>query len=232
MLEIGELVAGYGRSRVLNGISMTVGAGERVVLLGRNGMGKSTLAKAIAGLVPVRSGSLTLNGASLVRQPPHKRAWAGIGYVPQGRALFPRLTIAENLRVGLHGARPRNRAIPDAAFAYFPVLEARQDQIAGTLSGGEQQQLAIARALVGEPSVLILDEPSEGIQPNLIEQIMDRLKALAADMGVGILLIEQNVDASLRFAERYAVLEKGQIKHAGSADDLRDESLVSGLLGV
>lgn len=232
MLTIDDLVAGYGRSRVLNEVSMSVGAGERVVLLGRNGMGKSTLAKCISGLIPTWSGSLTLEGQPLNRQPAHKRAWAGIGYVPQGRALFPRLTVEENLRLGLYGARPRSSSVPDVVYDSFPVLRARVKQLAGTLSGGEQQQLAIARALVGEPSVLILDEPSEGIQPNLVEQIMDRLVTLAKETGLGILLIEQNVDASLRFAERYVVLQKGYVIRSGDPSELRDEALVHQLLGV
>jgi urea ABC transporter ATP-binding protein UrtE len=232
MLTIDDLVAGYGRSRVLDEVSMSVGPGERVVLLGRNGMGKSTLAKCICGLVPTWSGSLLLSGQSLNRQATHKRTWAGVGYVPQGRALFPRLTVEENLRLGLYGSRPKAGSVPDAVYDYFPVLRERGKQLAGTLSGGEQQQLAIARALVGEPSVLILDEPSEGIQPNLVEQIMDRLVTLARDTGLGILLIEQNVDASLRFAERYVVLQKGRVIRSGDASELRDEALVHEFLGV
>lgn len=232
MLEIDALVSGYGRSRVLNAVSLVIEPRERVVLIGRNGMGKSTLAKSIAGLIPARNGSISLGGHQLTRAPAHKRTWSGIGYVPQGRGLFPRLSVEDNLRVGLYGTRPRPRAIPDMAFDYFPILKARQDQVAGTLSGGEQQQLAIARCLVGNPRVLILDEPSEGIQPNLVEQIMDRLTTLATEQGLGILLIEQNLDASLRFAERYLVMQKGELTAAGPVEELRSESRVHEYLGV
>jgi urea ABC transporter ATP-binding protein UrtE len=230
-LEVDALVSGYGRSQVLNGLSLTVEAGERVAVIGRNGMGKSTLARTIAGVLPAWSGSVSLNNENITRLAAHRRTWKGIGYVPQGRALFPRLTVEQNLRVGLHGARPRPRDLPDAVFEPFPILRSRLGQLAGTLSGGEQQQLAIARCLVGEPEVLILDEPSEGIQPNLVEQIMDGLVALAA-MGLGVVLIEQNLDAALRFAERYVVVQKGAIPHAGPVEELRDEALVHRFLGV
>jgi branched-chain amino acid transport system ATP-binding protein len=231
LLEIDGLVAGYGRSRVLNGLSLSVEAGERVAIIGRNGMGKSTLARSIAGTLPAWTGTVSLNDEDITRLPAHRRTWKGVGYVPQGRALFPRLTVEQNLRVGLHGSRPREREIPESVFTAFPILRARLGQVAGTLSGGEQQQLAIARCLVGKPAVLILDEPSEGIQPNLVEQIMDSLVELAAS-GLGVVLIEQNLDAALRFAERYVVVQKGAIPHAGPVDELRDEQLVHGFLGV
>jgi branched-chain amino acid transport system ATP-binding protein len=232
LLRIEDLVSGYGRGQVLNGLSLSVEAGERVAVIGRNGMGKSTLAKAISGLLPTWSGTIELDGEPVSKLPPHKRAWAGIGYVPQGRALFPRLTVAQNLRVGLHGARPRERQIPDSILDAFPILKSRLEQTAGTLSGGEQQQLAIARCLVGRPKVLILDEPSEGIQPNLVEQIMDRLIELAEGADLGVVLIEQNMDAALRFAQRYVVVQKGEVKHQGVVDELRDEALVHRYLGV
>lgn len=231
LLEVEDLSSGYGRSRVLNGLSLTVDAGERVAVIGRNGMGKSTLARSIAGLLPAWSGTVSLNGEDISRLAAHKRTWKGVGYVPQGRALFPRLTVEQNLRVGLHGARPRRLDIPDSVFESFPILRTRLGQVAGTLSGGEQQQLAIARCLVGDPEVLILDEPSEGIQPNLVEQIMDSLAALAAS-GLGVVLIEQNLDAALRFAERYVVVQKGAVRHAGPVAELRDDDLVHRFLGV
>lgn len=232
LLSVEDLIAGYGRSQVLNGLSLGLETGERVAVIGRNGMGKSTLAKTIAGLIPTWSGSIELDGVPLEKLPTHRRAWAGIGYVPQGRALFPRLTVAQNLRVGLHGAQPRLRTIPVEVVDNFPVLKTRMRQAAGTLSGGEQQQLAIARALVGRPKVLVLDEPSEGIQPNLVEQIMDRLGVLSRETGLGVLLIEQNMDAALRFAERYIVVQKGAVRHSGPIAELRDDALVHSFLGV
>ena len=232
MFRIDELVSGYGRSRVLNGLSLSVDEGERVAMIGRNGMGKSTLARAVAGVIPTWGGSISLDGRILGRMPSYKRTWAGIGYVPQGRALFPRLTVAQNLRVGLHGTQPRTRSIPDDVLDYFPVLKSRLDQTAGTLSGGEQQQLSIARCLVGRPKVLILDEPSEGIQPNLVEQISDRLRDLAETTNIAILLIEQNMDAARRFAERYVVIQKGEVRHAGPVAELDDDELVHSFLGV
>ncbi|MEO8262275.1 MAG: ABC transporter ATP-binding protein [Pseudolysinimonas sp.] len=232
LLEIDNLVSGYGRSQVLNGLSIAVEAGERVAVVGRNGMGKSTFAKAVSGLLPTWSGTVSVDGEVLSKLPAHRRTWAGVGYVPQGRALFPRLTVEQNLLVGLQGSRPRGRRIPDTVLDAFPILRSRLTQTAGTLSGGEQQQLAIARCLVGRPKVLILDEPSEGIQPNLVELIMDRLKQLAQDSGLGVVLIEQNMDAALRFAERYVVVQKGAVRHAGPIEELRDEELVHGFLGV
>ncbi len=198
MLNIENVVSGYGKIKVLDEVSFSVGAGERVVLLGRNGMGKTTLAKTVVGLLPLWSGSLSLESNTINDWPPYRRTWDGIGYVPQGRGLFPKLTVEENLRMGLYGTRPRANSIADEIFDYFPVLDERRNQAAGTLSGGEQQQLSIGRALVGKPSVLILDEPSEGIQPNLVASIADRLKSLAVDTGLAVLLIEQNIDAALR----------------------------------
>lgn len=232
MLEIRDLEAGYGKSKVLKGVALEVDAGERVVLLGRNGMGKSTLAKTVVGLLPTWSGSVRLRKNEISKWASYRRTWEGIGYVPQGRGLFPLLSVEENLRIGTHGARPRIKSIPNAVFEHFPVLAERRSQAAGTLSGGEQQQLAIGRALVGEPSVLILDEPSEGIQPNLVASIADRLKALAIEEGISILLIEQNIDAALRFAERCVFVENGQVLHRCGIDELRDEALVDRLLGV
>ncbi len=233
MLNIENVVSGYGKIKVLDEVSFSVGAGERVVLLGRNGMGKTTLAKTVVGLLPLWSGSLSLESNTINDWPPYRRTWDGIGYVPQGRGLFPKLTVEENLRMGLYGTRPRTNSIADEIFDYFPVLGERRNQAAGTLSGGEQQQLSIGRALVGKPSVLILDEPSEGIQPNLVASIADRLKSLAVDTGLAVLLIEQNIDAALRFAERCVFIDNGTVVHACSAEDLKqDESLVGQLLGV
>ncbi|GGM36881.1 ABC transporter ATP-binding protein [Dactylosporangium sucinum] len=232
MLRVDRVVSGYNRVRVLNGVDVCVQAGERVVVLGRNGMGKTTLAKTIVGLLPTGSGSVYLDGANITSLPAYRRTWAGIGYVPQGRGLFPRLTVEENLRIGLHGSRPKSKTISDDIYDYFPVLRQRRNQAAGTLSGGEQQQLAIGRALVGRPSVLILDEPSEGIQPNLVTAITDRLKSLATDHRMAVLLIEQNLDAARRFAQRCLFIEKGTVVHTCDAPELANTALVSRFLGV
>jgi len=232
MLDVDGLVSGYHKSRVLNGVDVSIQPSERVVMLGRNGMGKTTLAKTVVGLLPTASGSVVLNGTNISSWPAYRRTWAGIGYVPQGRGLFPRLTVEENLRMGLHGSRPRVKAIPEDVFEYFPILRERSQQAAGTLSGGEQQQLSIGRALVGRPSVLILDEPSEGIQPNLVAAIADRLKSLAADVGIAVLLIEQNLDAAMRFAQRCLFMEKGAVVHSCEAAELADTALVNRYLGV
>jgi urea ABC transporter ATP-binding protein UrtE len=232
MLELENVVSGYGKSRVLNEVGFAIGAGERVVLLGRNGMGKTTLARTVVGLLPLWSGSIELNGRDLRGTPTHRRIRNGLGYVPQGRGLFPQLSVLDNLKVGLHGQSSGSRELPTSVFEYFPVLYDRRHQMAGTLSGGEQQQLAIARALVGDPSVLILDEPSEGIQPNIVTAIADRLRSLATERGIAVLLIEQNIDAALRFAERCLFIENGALVHVCEVDELRDESLVGRLLGV
>jgi urea transport system ATP-binding protein len=232
MLKVDGVVAGYGRSRVLKGVDVSVSAGERVVLLGRNGMGKTTLAKAIVGLLPTWAGSIDLGGKTVERWPAYRRVWDGLGYVPQGRGLFPGLSVEENLRVGLHGTRPRGKEVPQLVYDYFPVLYERRKQVAGTLSGGEQQQLAIGRALVGNPSVMVLDEPSEGIQPNLVTGIIDRLIALAREGDIALLLIEQNIDAAAHFAERCLFMENGNIVHACPVEGLGDTTLVDRLLGV
>ncbi len=233
MLEVKGVVSGYNKIKVLNEVDIRVEPGERVVLLGRNGMGKTTLAKAIVGLLPVWSGSVNLGAENIDKWQPYRRTWEGIGYVPQGRGLFPQLTVEENLGIGLYGSLKRESELPEYVFEYFPVLHDRRNQTAGTLSGGEQQQLSVGRALVGRPSILILDEPSEGIQPNLVASIADRLKLLATETGIGVLLIEQNIDASTRFAERCLFMDNGRIVHSCGVEDLTTEDgLVDRLLGV
>ncbi len=243
MLDVSGLDSGYDKIQVLREVALTVDKGERVVLMGRNGMGKTTLAKTVVGLLPAWNGSISVsneaNGSQtnsglneVAKWSPDRRAKFGIGYVPQGRGLFPLLSVEENLRIGLHASKPRLRSIPDSVYDYFPVLKDRRDQLAGTLSGGEQQQLSIGRALVGMPSVLILDEPSEGIQPNLVAGIADKLRTLATDSGIAVLLIEQNLDAAKRFAERCFFMENGRIVHTCQAEDLEDGDLIDRLLGV
>jgi urea ABC transporter ATP-binding protein UrtE len=232
MLLIEKATTGYGKVQVLRGIDLTVEPGDRTVLLGRNGMGKTTLARMLVGLLPTWSGTIRLDGKRIDNRPPYTRIRDGLGYVPQGRGLFRSLTVMENLQIGTHGSKRRARTVPDLVFDQFPVLAARRHQVAGTLSGGEQQQLAIGRALVSGPRILILDEPSEGIQPNLVAEIAERLRRLAEDQQIGILLIEQNLEAATTFADRCLFMEKGSLVHACAASQLRDASLVDRLLGV
>jgi ABC-type branched-subunit amino acid transport system ATPase component len=205
-LDIVDAVAGYGEGTVLDGLSLTVEAGEAIALVGRNGAGKTTLLRLIMGLLPLRAGALRYGGASLAGMPTFAIARLGIGYVPQGREIFAELTVEENLRLG-------NLAAPDAeaAFKLFPSLAGRHAEPAGALSGGQQQQLAIARALMGRPGLLLLDEPSEGIQPSVVAEITAALTAVAARTGMGLVLVEQDMDMALQLATRFVFIETGRI---------------------
>ena len=209
MLTLTALTAGYGNVQVLHGLTLSLARGEVLCLMGRNGAGKSTALKAIMGLVPPRAGTVTLNGQRLDGLPAHAIPRRGIGYVPQGRRLFAELTVAENLEIGLiarhHGPATRERVLE-----LFPRLAERLEQTAGTLSGGEQQMLAIGRALCLEPTVLLLDEPTEGLQPSMTALIHDTVARLKAT-GVATLLVEQRVDAALASADRIAFMVAGRI---------------------
>ena len=231
MLRVEELHAYYGKSHVLQGVTLEVRPAEVVGLLGRNGVGKTTTIKAIMGLVN-RRGKIHFNGREIASLPPHEIPRLGVGYVPQGRQIFPDLTVQENLAIGL----VKERGLPpdrlEAVFSHFPVLRARLQQLGGTLSGGEQQMLAIARALVTGPSLILMDEPSEGLSPVIIATVRDLIKAIQAG-GVGILLVEQNVRLALETCQRVYFMEKGAIRHeAGTAELRRDAELVSRYLGV
>jgi urea transport system ATP-binding protein len=222
LLEIRGLNQFYGGSHTLWDISLDVPAGSRTCLMGRNGMGKTTLLRCVMGLSPLASGEISFDGRSLHRLPAEARARLGIGYVPQGREIFPQLTVEENLRVGL-GVRPRGaRAIPDRIFELFPVLKSMLGRRGGDLSGGQQQQLAIGRALVLEPRLLILDEPTEGIQPNIVHEIGDVILALNRDAGVTVLLVEQKLPFARRVASDYRILEKGRSVAGGPICELTD----------
>ena len=214
-LVIEDLHVAYGRSEVLFGISLDVPSGELTCLMGRNGVGKTTLLNAVMGLLPVRSGRVLLDGRDITRAAPHERALAGIAYVPQGHQVFPHLTVAENLRVVHERQRGADPSAIDDALSVFPALPRLLQRPAGLLSGGQAQQLAIARALVTRPSVLVLDEPTEGIQPSIIGEIEDAIAALHRDTGLSILLVEQYVEFALRLAQRYAVMDGGRIVEAG-----------------
>jgi urea ABC transporter ATP-binding protein UrtE len=210
-LDVQDLQLYYGRSHIVQGVSLTVGPGEIVALLGRNGVGKTTLARGIVGLLPTAGGAVRFAGADLSRLPAHRIAAHGVRLIPQGRGIFPRLTTEENLRIGEQlstAPAPRVRALLQEL---FPILWERGQQRAGTLSGGEQQMLAIARALLSDPRFLILDEPTEGVAPVLIDRIEDALKVLFAELRFGVLLIEQNLDFAFALAGRGYVMEKGRI---------------------
>lgn len=230
MLELHDVHAHYGKVHVLQGVSMAVAEGEAVALLGRNGVGKTTTLKTIMGLLPATGGRLSFDGTDLRAIAPHRIPSHGIGYVPQGRGIFPNLTVEENLYLGRTTTPPSH--VRDFVFSRFPRLEERLRQAGGTLSGGEQQMLAIARCLMMEPKLIILDEPTEGIMPILVGEIRRELIEVNAN-GVSILLVEQNVKTALRICSRVYVMEKGAIVHEDSAISLKDdEKTLHRYLGV
>lgn len=211
MLEVADLVSGYQKgSRVLDGFSIRVKPGEVVALMGRNGMGKSTALKTITGHVAATGGVVRFNDQPLVGREPYQVCAAGIGYVPQGRDIFQDFSVEENLMVAVIGNRKIARAIPDWALDTFAILRERRKQRAGTLSGGQQQQLAIMRALVGQPQLLLLDEPAEGIQPSIVQEIGRALTRIVQQQRIGILLVEQNLDLVLSVAQRCVFIENGR----------------------
>lgn len=230
-LEIDDVHVAYGRTEVLFGVSLTVADGSLTCLMGRNGVGKSTLLNAVAGLLGIRKGMVRLDGRDITRLSAPQRALAGIGYVPQGHQVFPHLSAMENLLVVAERRRGRDRGAIDEALDVFPALRKLLDRPAGLLSGGQAQQLAIARALVSRPKLLILDEPTEGIQPSIILEIEDAIAALHAAGGMSILLVEQYVEFALRLAQTYAVMDRGVITQSGSTEAV-EESAFAELLAV
>lgn len=218
MLEMKDISAAYGKSRVLEEINLSVHEGESVTLLGRNGVGKTTLLRTIVGHHPVSEGTITFLGADVTHKPAYLRARKGIGYVPQGRGIFPHLTVDENLRLGIAAASKAKGedAIPAHIFELFPVLKRVAQRKGGVLSGGEQQQLAIARAMVSEPRLLILDEPTEGIQPSIVQQIEETLREIRTRLKVAILLVEQYLDFAWSIADRFYVVRRGRIVLEGN----------------
>src|SRR2546425_6518968 len=230
MLEVRGLNQFYGGSHTLRGIDLAVPAGTCTAVLGRNGVGKTTLLKCLMGLLPVRSGAMTVDGASIVGLPPYARARLGIGYVPQGRDIFPRLTVEENLRMGL-ASQKRSAAIPEFVFEMFPLLKQMLSRRGGDLSGGQQQQLAIGRALAMRPRLLILDEPTEGIQPSIIKDIERAIRKLIAGGDMAILLVEQYYDFARSLADHYVVLSRGEVVAKGTGSTM-DKDNVRGHLSV
>ncbi len=209
MLKVSNLNVSYGESRVIHDVSFEVGANAAVAIVGRNGMGKSTLLKSLIGMVPVASGSITLDGSDLSKLPSFRRVQAGMAYVPQGRMIFPLLSVEENILSGLETGRYDN--VPDFIYEFFPVLKEMAARKAGNLSGGQQQQLAIARALVSKPNVLVLDEPTEGIQPSIIKEIAQSLNRLRKELGIAVLVSEQVLSFAMEVADEILVLDLGRI---------------------
>ncbi|GLX70395.1 urea ABC transporter ATP-binding subunit UrtE [Paenibacillus glycanilyticus] len=225
MLAVQQLEAGYGESVILRNVTLRVEPGQVVCLLGRNGVGKTTLMKSIMGLLKARRGTVSYNGQELTKAAPGRRARRGIGYVPQGREIFGQLTVYENILVGLEASREPKavRAVPEEAIAKFPVLPSMYGRRGGDLSGGQQQQLAFARALASKPDLLLLDEPCEGIQPSIVDDIRDVIRSIKADGKTSILLIEQSLDFVKSVGDYFYVLDKGAVAWEGGLEELSDE---------
>jgi len=224
MLSVSDLNQYYGGSHILRNVAFEVPAGKVIALLGRNGVGKTTLLRTLMGLIPAATGSIRFGAADLTGAPPYRRVRAGIGYVPQGREIFPRLTVEENLAMGL-ATRPRSARVPERIFEMFPVLKDMLRRRGGDLSGGQQQQLAIGRALAMGPKLLILDEPTEGIQPSIIKDIERVIRTLAATGEMAILLVEQYYDFARSLADQYLVMERGEIIARGRGADMDSEGV-------
>ncbi len=232
MLTVSSLNQYYGGSHILRDLTFEAPAGRVTALLGRNGVGKSTLMRALIGLLTPSAGTIRFDGADVTRARADVRARLGIGYIPQGREVFPQLSVRENLLVGeVAGA---NRTVPDydRVYRFFPILRERARQPAGTLSGGQQQQLAIARAMVGNPKLMLLDEPSEGIQPSIVKDIARNVRALNTETGVAVLLVEQNLDLIVSLAQRGFVMDKGRIVAVLGTDEIQSRDAVRRCLAL
>jgi branched-chain amino acid transport system ATP-binding protein len=235
LVRVDDVHTYYGKSHILHGVSLTVAPGEVVGLLGRNGVGKSTTLKTIMGLVQPSRGAVLLDGSPITGMAPHKLARRGIGYVPEDRRIFRLLTVMENLRTGLDRngiTEEKRRTLLDKVFTFFPVLAERRGQAGGTLSGGEQQMLAIARAMMLEPKIVLLDEPTEGLMPRMVSQIRQIVEVLHKD-GVAILLVEQNVPLTLEASQRVYIMEKGSVRHHCAASDISvHDPIIKQYLGI
>jgi urea transport system ATP-binding protein len=226
LLEMKSVAAGYGSTPILRGINLAIRPGEIVAVIGRNGVGKTTMMRSLIGQLPVWRGSIWFNDADISPLPPERRAQSGIGYIPQGREVFPRMTVEENLSIGEMINRNRGRKLHDLVYGYFPILAERRRQAAGTMSGGQQQMLSIGRALIGNPDLLLLDEPSEGIQPSIVEEIARVMQKINADLGTTILFVEQNLDMIMAMTHRCYVMDKGQIVAELPSQALADRDIV------
>lgn len=230
IVDVAELWAGYGATPILQGVTMSVSRGEIVGVIGRNGVGKSTLMRCLIGLLQTWRGTISFMGQDVTALEADARARAGFGYIPQGRDVFPQMTVEENLQVGELIGGPGGKKLPELVYEYFPRLKERRRQAAGTMSGGEQQQLAIGRALIGNPSLMILDEPSEGIQPSIVQHICEALRSFRNELGTTIIFVEQNLDTILAIAERCYIMEKGKITRSLAGGEVNEDNVREQLL--
>lgn len=222
-LQVNNINSYYGSSHILHGVNLSVEGGSLVSVLGRNGVGKSTLLKSIVGLNPPQDGTITFNGHDITHAKTHERTHHGIAYVPQGREIIPDLTVDENLILAMRGVGNKSKTVPQNIFDQFPGLASIRERKGGVLSGGQQQQLAIARALTQEPSILLLDEPTEGLQPSIVEEIVGITKRIHEDNNCAILLVEQNLQFVRDVTKYFAIMENGRIVEQGKIDDLTDD---------
>jgi branched-chain amino acid transport system ATP-binding protein len=232
MLDVQGLRTGYGRIPILNGIGFSVGEGEFIGILGHNGMGKTTLLKALMGFLPATDGRVQFDGHDMTAFEPYRRARLGLGYVPQGREIFPALTVFDNLRMGCCKLGGGEQDTIETVLEQFPRLKPLHDRLGGTLSGGEQQLLAMARCLCGKPRLVLLDEPTEGIQPSIIDEIVETLQRLRASSGLTMILVEQNLDFIAALSQRILIIQKGTITREVQPGDLGDPSLVGEFIGI
>ncbi|WP_300063083.1 ABC transporter ATP-binding protein [uncultured Roseobacter sp.] len=231
ILKVDELRSGYGRIPILAGVTLQVAEGEFLGVLGHNGMGKTTLMNTLMGHLPATGGTVRFNGEDVTRQPAHKRALAGLGLVPQGRQIFPDLTVHENLRMGMAGSKAEDADLLDDVLGLFPRLHRLLDRRGGALSGGEQQLLALARCLCARPKLMLLDEPTEGIQPSILEEIVETLNALR-ERGLSLVLVEQNLDFIAALSGRVLIIQKGTITGELSPQELKNPETVAEFVGM
>ena len=223
MLNLVNVTSYYGKTPIIRDVSLEVAAGDCLCVLGRNGVGKTTLLHTIMGLTTRMTGSLIIDGEDLSEAPPHKRAITGLGYVPQGRRIFEKFTVRENIQLGTFARADGLRTIPDLCLELFPYLADNLDKRAGLLSGGQQQQLAIARALATNPKILLLDEPTEGIQPNIVADIEESLTHLVKEFGITLILTEQHIKIARKMSDKFVIMESGRVTDSGAIEELTDE---------